>query len=430
MAHPPIIAVADGVGGSAKGEVASRRALDAFRAHVVHVATAPTSREAQAEMTAAVLAANEAVFEAQLLDDSLRGMATTLTGACIRHGGEVVVGHAGDSRLYLISAEGARQLTHDHSVVAELVRTGRLDAADVPQHPQRNTITRALGPEPQIEVDAFVVHVGPGDWLLACSDGLTEHVTDPEIARLVLDLAADPDAAVGALVDLANERGGTDNISVAIAQPLPITVSGELSLEAIDAAARAPTDGGDDPAGLTMTLRAQALEQAQAQASSPAPMPAPSPAAASGASGHAEGSGATDSMLAPFEAGVDTPPATDATSLAARARQARRGRSIAIAALVLVIALAGGGFIWSQSYVLVVRDDGRVGIDQGFPGVGLSSPHRTSNVLESELTPADMERLIESGRILSRDDAERLLDELPERVEPAGEVTDRDPARA
>ena len=398
-AQPPVFAVADGVGGSARGEVASRRALETFLEHAQAVVSARSTEDAVRAMEQAVLAANTAVHDAQRLDDTLRGMATTLSAAIVRDGGEVIVGHVGDSRLYVLSAAGARAATEDHSVVAELVRTGRLHAADVPHHPQRNVITRALGPEADVSVDAFVLHVGPGDWLLACSDGLTEHVADAELARIVLEHASDPDGATARLVDLANERGGIDNITVVLAQPVPSDVSGELSVEALRAAETTAT----------LPVEAPVVSDAPAEESGPLPTIAPpgtSPA------------GPSDEITGILPLGVDQQQIESREIARDRAR--RRTRGILALVLLFLAAAAIGGFIWSQSYFLVERADGRVGINRGFPIGRLATPHRSSDVSADELSAAERERYVDSHRILDRADAERILDDLATRVEPVG----------
>lgn len=385
---PPLFVVADGVGGSAKGEVASRMAIDTFVAAASRIARSATTADAVREMESAILEANTAVHGSQLRDESRRGMATTITAALVRDGGEVVVGHVGDSRLYVLSAAGARQATDDHSVVAELVRTGRLAPEDVGSHPQRNVITRALGSEADVSVDAFVAHVGPGDWLLACSDGLTEHVSDAELASIVVEHAPrDPDDAARRLVDLANERGGSDNITLALAQPVPSDVSGELRIEELHAAAAS-----------TAQLPTAGPGESPAEASGPLPAIRPSGADASSELPRLEPMHEDEAWQEPV-----------------RRRSGGRGWLLGIA--LVVLALAAGAFIWSQSYFLVEREDGRVGIDRGFPTMGLSVEYRESDVIADELDPADRERLVDSHRILDRGDAERVLQELPERLE-------------
>jgi protein phosphatase len=382
LAQPPVFAVADGVGGSAKGEVASKTALDTFSTHIDELAAARASTDAVRAMERAVLAANTAVHEGQLRDETLRGMATTLTAAVVRDGGEVIVGHVGDSRLYVLSAAGARMATEDHSVVAELVRSGRLQPSEAAHHPQRNVITRALGPEADVTVDAFVLHVGPGDWLLACSDGLTEHVADAELAQAVLAHPQDPDAAARALVDLANERGGSDNITVVIAQPVPSDVSGELSIEALRAAAATTSQLGAADAP-------PVLSDAPAEASGPLPVVA------------------DDVEMLPIEHEEDRAPV-----------RPRRRRFGWLLVLLLVLVAAGvGAFVWSQSYFLLERADGRVGINRGFPFARMGKPYRSSDVDADELDASERERRVDSHQILSRTDAEHVLDDLRAQVD-------------
>jgi protein phosphatase len=399
----PVLVVADGVGGSAKGEVASRMAIETFASQAPTIVGAASSDDAVRAMEQAVLAANASVHESQLRDETRRGMATTITAAAVRNGGEVVVGHVGDSRLYVLSAAGARQVTEDHSVVAELVRTGRLDPQDAAHHPQRNVITRALGPEPDVTVDAYVVHVGPGDWLLACSDGLTEHVTDAELARTVVAHGSDPARAAKELVDLANARGGSDNITVALAQPVPSDVSGELRIEALHAAAATASIPAATP---------PAPSDAPAEDSGPLPaVAATSPSGAAAIESAAAGTGDELPELEPIPHEEDwVEPSTP--------RSVLRHPAL-VATVVVVAAFAVAALLWSQSYFVVERPDGFVGIDRGFPFAGLSVEHSTSDVPADDLDPADRERLVESERILSREDAEQVVEELPQQLAPA-----------
>ena len=387
---PPVLVVADGVGGSAKGEVASSLAIEHFVGAAGDIAAAGSSTDAARAMERAVLAANDAVHQSQLADETRRGMATTIVAAVVRDGGEIVVGHVGDSRLYVLGATGARQVTEDHTVVNELVRTGRITAADAAHHPQRNVITRALGTDHDVSVDSFIIHAGPGDWLLACSDGLTEHVADGELAKAVLEHPHDPDAAVRWLVDLANERGGSDNITVIIAQPVPSDVSGELSIEALHAAA-----------ATTSQIAKPVVSEAPAQDSGPMPLVVPQGHSAAETSGELP-------RLQPIPHEEDW---TEPTR-----RGGRRGLLVFVA--LVVLAAIAGGFVWSQSYFLIEREDGRVGINRGFPFARLASPYRSSDVVAEQLSDADRERLVESHRILSREDAERVLEELPSQLEP------------
>ena len=386
VAAYPLIAVADGVGGSAKGEVASQLALDTLERRVAEIAHAATADEAVAAMEAAVLLANRAVHDAQLTDDSLQGMATTLVAAVLRDGGELIVGHVGDSRLYVVSAAGARQATEDHSIVAELVRTGRIEREDAAHHPQRNVITRALGPEDDVSVDAFVLHVGPGDWVLLCSDGLTEHISDDELGRAMLETAhRDPEAAVERLVEQANLRGGTDNITVVIAQPVPSDVSGELSVVALDVATTGPQP---------------IVSTAPADASGPLPV--------------------VDAAMIDDELPELSPlPIEEPTHDEVQVSTGRGGaftRAFALVVGGIVVAALVLAFVWSRSYFVTERDNGLVGIDRGFPALNLSRPVRTSTVEAKELSRSERADLVDSHRLLDRDQAERVLDQLPDRV--------------
>ena len=133
-------------------------------------------------------------------------------------GDTIAFGHVGDSRAYRVRGGVLEQLTDDHSLVGELVRSGRLSPEEAESHPQRSVITRALGTEPDVDVDTFTIEAEPGDVYLICSDGLTDMVSPPEIQTLLVERLGDLDAAARALVDAANERGGEDNITVVLFQ--------------------------------------------------------------------------------------------------------------------------------------------------------------------------------------------------------------------
>jgi len=141
-------------------------------------------------------------------------MGTTMTAALVGDEGTVTFGHVGDSRAYLLRGGRLEQLTQDHSLVAELVRSGRLSAEEAGTHPQRSVITRALGTDPDVDVDVFTVHGEAGDLFLICSDGLTTMVDDDEILRVVSEGRQDLEATARGLVARANRGGGEDNITV------------------------------------------------------------------------------------------------------------------------------------------------------------------------------------------------------------------------
>ena len=205
---PPFFAVADGMGGARAGEVASSLAAGVFSDEV------DSSELPETQLTKIVQEANRRIFELASTDESHRGMGTTLTAAKV-HEGEVSVGHVGDSRAYLLRDGALEQLTRDHSLVAELERTGQITAEAAEHHPQRSIITRALGPEPRVDVDTYTVTGRDGDLFLICSDGLTSMVTDDELAAILRSPGSLDDTAE-ALVRAANQSGGKDNITVVL----------------------------------------------------------------------------------------------------------------------------------------------------------------------------------------------------------------------
>jgi serine/threonine protein phosphatase PrpC len=205
VCRPPIFAIADGMGGARGGEIASRVAANALEEDV--------DGTGEARVVALIQRANKRVFERAAEDSDASGMGTTITVALVDDG-VVWFGHVGDSRAYLIRDQKLEQLTEDHSLVAELVRSGRLSPEEAEIHPQRSVITRALGTDPDVDVDSFSIEGKPGDLFLICSDGLTSMVADGEILDAVERHLDDLDAAAKELVSLANRSGGEDNITV------------------------------------------------------------------------------------------------------------------------------------------------------------------------------------------------------------------------
>lgn len=208
VCRAPLFAVADGMGGAQAGEVASRLAAAAISER------APAS-SGEGVVAALVAEANRRVWRRSQEDVSHSGMGTTITVALADlAGGTVAIGHVGDSRAYRIRGESLEQLTADHSLVAELVRRGRLSPEEAETHPQRSVITRALGTEADVDADLFTVEALPGDLFLLCSDGLTTMLPDEEILRVTAGSEAGLESVARALVDAANAAGGEDNITV------------------------------------------------------------------------------------------------------------------------------------------------------------------------------------------------------------------------
>jgi PPM family protein phosphatase len=203
---PPLFVVADGMGGARAGEVASRLAIDTF----LELRPLP-DEDAESRLRRTILESNRRVLERSQSDPSAAGMGSTVTAALL-DGDRVVLGHVGDSRAYLLRDEVLQQLSHDHSLVAELERAGRLTHEEAAVHPQRSVITRALGATADLEVDTTVVTVRDGDVLLLCSDGLSGLVGDDAIAGLIGG-GARLDEGVRRLVRAANDAGGDDNVT-------------------------------------------------------------------------------------------------------------------------------------------------------------------------------------------------------------------------
>ncbi|MHB8762042.1 MAG: Stp1/IreP family PP2C-type Ser/Thr phosphatase [Coriobacteriia bacterium] len=208
LVAPPLYAVADGLGGHQAGEIASSIAIETL------LETAPRTVEAKA-LGRAVRQANSAVIAAAEAGRGRAGMGTTLTAAMVE-GTRVALAHVGDSRAYLLHYGQLEQLSQDHSMVADLVRQGQLTAEESRVHPNRSVITRALGSDPNMLADTLEVEAAPGDRLLLATDGLTSMVTDDEIAR-VLGSERTAQEAVDTLVERALVAGGSDNITVVVA---------------------------------------------------------------------------------------------------------------------------------------------------------------------------------------------------------------------
>jgi serine/threonine protein phosphatase PrpC len=210
VVRPPLFAVADGMGGAQAGEVASRLAAAALEAEI----TGDAGEQGIVEL---VHEANRRVFQRSTEDAATQGMGTTMTVALVDDAtGTIAFGHVGDSRAYRVRNDELEQLTDDHSLVGELVRSGRLSREEAGSHPQRSVITRAVGTEPEVDVDTFTVEAEDGDLFLICSDGLTDMVGDDVVREAIVRSGGDLDRAARALVDAANKGGGEDNITVVL----------------------------------------------------------------------------------------------------------------------------------------------------------------------------------------------------------------------
>jgi PPM family protein phosphatase len=231
---PPLFAVADGMGGAQAGEVASQLAASALEAGD------SDGLSGVERIDALIQEANRRIFDRASTDPTASGMGTTMTVALVE-GMTVAIGHVGDSRAYLVRGEQMEQLTEDHSLVNELLKTGKLSEEEAQIHPQRSVITRAVGTDPDVDVDGFSIEAEEDDVFLICSDGLSDMVEDEEILELVHAHRDDLEKAVKALVAAANRGGGEDNITAVAFQ-----ISTEAAPSAEDTVAMPAVTGGDE----------------------------------------------------------------------------------------------------------------------------------------------------------------------------------------
>ena len=223
-----LFVLADGMGGEAHGEIASALAVETVVKHCLDEEANPAAKvlgkvdpgwsAKTKRLSTAVHLANKTICKSAEEHPEQRGMGATLTAAWIDRS-KLSLAHVGDSRAYLLRGGSLLQLTRDHSLVAEQVRQGVITSAEAEESDMQSVLLRALGAQPEIEVDAEEHVLFPRDVLMLCSDGLTRVVTEPEIAG-VLQAETDPTCGAEGLVSLANERGGPDNITVVIARML------------------------------------------------------------------------------------------------------------------------------------------------------------------------------------------------------------------
>ncbi|MGH3022388.1 MAG: Stp1/IreP family PP2C-type Ser/Thr phosphatase [Gaiellaceae bacterium] len=355
---PPLFAVADGMGGAQAGEVASRLAAAAFREYHDADELDPEER-----VQAIIQEANRRIYERARSDAGASGMGTTVTAALVGDG-DVVLGHVGDSRAYRIREGSLEQLTEDHSLVADLVRSGRLTPEEAGEHPQRSVITRALGTDPEVDVDTLVLQPDAGDLFLLCSDGLPTMVSDEEILRTI-ERAASLDDAARDLVRAANSGGGEDNITVVL-----FRVDGEEPLEETLVA----------PVG----AETAAIEQEDELEDTLTGLPPVAPAAAS---------------------------EPEAPARPRRKRHRWRRRLLWTALGLGFVALVLGGAIYglSRAHFVGAGEDGRVTVYQGVPfdlteSVGLYRERYVSRLQAAQLSPAERSELFDH-RLTSYDSA-------------------------
>lgn len=374
FARAPIFVVADGMGGAQAGEVASRIAIEAFEQGL------PDSGSAEERLADRVREANRRIYERSRSEHERAGMGTTLTAAYVDDA-HLAIAHVGDSRAYRFRDGSLERLTQDHSLVEELVRQQKLTPEQAAEHPQRSIITRALGPEPDVEVDTWTYPARAGDILLLCSDGLTSMVSEERVAEIVAS-SESLQRSADELVDEANEAGGRDNITVVL-----------FRLEEVG-------DGdGDQPTMIGAPARTDTMT----------PPPAPEPP--KGSAGAVAVASRRETIPARRIPPVKAPPR--------ERRMPRYAKVLAALVAVAVVAFligAGGYLATRQLYFIGTNPQGIVTIYRGLPydlpaGIRLYETYYVSGVPAS-LVPADRRASVFNNSLRSQSDATSLVMDL------------------
>jgi len=372
VCDPPLFAIADGMGGAQAGEVASELAANAVQGRGDEPGTGET------RVVELIQDANRRVFERAHEDASFAGMGTTLTLALVEDG-KVSLGHVGDSRAYLLRAGKLEQITEDHSLVAELTRAGKLSEEEAESHPQRSVITRALGTDPDVDVDAFTVETQDGDIFLLCSDGLTAMVEDRAIEEILDKRRGNLKRAAQDLVKAANKSGGEDNITVLLFE------IGQATEHTAEAAPPVTRDEDDDEDTLSE------LDAVPAIAARPD-----------------EWSSQDGDVPEPV---VDHP----------RPRKSRARLYWLIAVVILLAIIGLGLFGLSQSHFVGAQKDGHVAVYQGLPydivGVHLYRTVYVSRVLAAQLTQSERQHLFDHN-LRGFDSAKAAIHRYEEEIPP------------
>ncbi|HLJ01850.1 MAG TPA: Stp1/IreP family PP2C-type Ser/Thr phosphatase [Solirubrobacteraceae bacterium] len=366
FARDPLFVVADGMGGAQAGEVASRMAIETFEGDL------PEGTSIEQRLAELVREANRRIHERARVEREHAGMGTTLTAAYLEDAG-VAIAHVGDSRAYLWRDGTLKRLTRDHSLVDELVQRGKLTEQQAAEHPQRSIITRALGPEPDVEVDTWTYPVRPGDVLLLCSDGLTSMISEDDVAEI---LGGAPSLAQAGeeLVGAANQAGGRDNITVVLFGVEEAGAEGDGAVTGELPVVEAPTEPATPPAA-----------------------PAVAPAAVSGA-----------------PAAASRGPVADRRP---RRRRFAKPAALLMTLLIIVAILGAGGYLASrQLFFIGTNPQGVVVIYRGLPydlpaGIHLYETFYVSGYPAS-LVPADRRATLFDNRLRSQTDAVNLVRQL------------------
>ncbi len=368
-----LFVVADGIGGFEAGEVASSIAIDVLK-----------EVPEEAPLEDAIREANRRILAASRGDERLQGMGTTVVAMRFGGTGEepvAQVSHVGDSRAYLVRGGGMQPVTEDHSLVAELVRSGDLTRAQASEHPQKNLITRALGAEEEVEVDTTVLPVEPGDRFVLCSDGLSDMVPETRMQSILTSHPEDPEKTARALIAAALKAGGADNVTVVI-------------VDVREEAPPAPRARRGD----TEELRTLAPGEADAPRKR----------------GESRGARGKKGAAPRIAARRDTAP---------RGKAGGFGRTVrtfvqALAVLLLIAALASPFYLWGSSRYFLGFDEGEVVIYRGLPyaplGLELHEEIRRTGLEESNVEERFRDAVENHKLYSSEEQAEAVARDLEE----------------
>ncbi len=363
-----LFVVADGIGGFEAGEVASSLAVDVLKG-------LPPSES----LEDAIREANRRILAASRGDDKLSGMGTTVVAVRFgqKYGEPVVeVSHVGDSRAYLMRGGELKPVTEDHSLVAELVRSGDLTRAQASEHPQKNLITRALGAEDTVEVDTAVLPVEPDDRFVLCSDGLTDMVPETKLQE-VLASSPDPEKAARTLIRAALDAGGADNVTVVI----------------IDVSEEEPPPPERGSRGGTQEMRSLSPERSNGGVSSRS------------------------------DEGEKTRSRSAVRSKKKRTKAGRLGRVLgalvrAVAVALVVAALLMPFYLWSSSRYFLGFDEEEVVIYRGLPyapfGYALNKEVQRTGLMQSDIQTRYQDDVEKHNLYPSEGEAENVVSDLRE----------------
>jgi PPM family protein phosphatase len=358
----PLFVVADGMGGAQAGEVASEMAVESFDRGL------PDGSPADA-LVKVIEDANRRIHDRSRAESQRAGMGTTVTAAYVGEQ-EVTIAHVGDSRAYLLRDGKLERLTRDHSLVGELVARGKLTEEQAETHPQRSVITRALGPEPDVQVDVRSYQARGGDRFMVCSDGLTSMVPEARVTE-ILERAGSLEQAGRELIAAANDAGGRDNITVILFR-------------------LAEVEGGEEPAASELQTWERDTPQEGGRTS-------------------------TMAVAKPRAKLIEEPP--QGTAPPPPARRRRRVPVAAIAAAIVLLVVGGGLWLATRAvYFVGVNDQGAITMYQGLPydlplGIELYDPYYTSGVTLAQV-PEDRRQTFTEHKWRPKDDAEDLVRQL------------------